>query len=116
MIEEARVLGITFPIAGVDLQRPQRLQPRPLGLQPAAEPLPCAEQRLMRNFDGATVRLALPNNQPPAVEAFEHVLLHLVEIRPAGDMAQGDRDELYGVEYHDMFLSWDVPWAQRALG
>jgi hypothetical protein len=46
VIEEAGILAVAFPVRRVDLKRPQRFQPRPLGFEPALEPRPFAKQRL----------------------------------------------------------------------
>lgn len=82
MIEERRIAAVAVPSRGVDLERTQRLQPRPLGFEPAGEPRPFTEQRLVRNLDRATVGFALANHETPLVEAYQKFLLLVVKTCP----------------------------------
>ena len=85
MIEKARIAPVAIPGQGVDLPRPQRLQAGALRLQPTCQPLPFAEQRLVRDFH--RTRIALAHHQPPLIEPREHVALLVVETGPVCDAA-----------------------------
>jgi hypothetical protein len=90
MSKKVGIAIIALPRRGIELQRTQRLQPRPFRLKPASEACPFTEQRFMRYLDGTAILIcSLTNDEPPFVKAFEKLLRVLIKIGPVRHAPDG---------------------------
>src|SRR5262245_58859910 len=86
MVKVARILPAAVPSRCIGFEHTEGFEPRPLGLQPASNPRPFAEQRLMRDLNGTAASLGtLVHYEAPAIEACEQLLLFFAEARPLCD-------------------------------